>query len=308
MAGPRDAPQRRNLRERAASANTLAMPAFESAIAYAERVRAIAAQRERLQRTALSPERWDRHSPSYRFDPHREPDGNFSILSGYFEPDDDVVEVGGGAGRIGLPLALQCRSLTNVEPSGGMGEQFLACARDAGIANAKLVQSRWPAPTHIEGDVALTVDVTYFISDIVPFIDALHASARRRAIVMIWSVPPPSWNAALFRVVFQEDQVPAPGLRELLPVLWDMGILPDVRVLPEGFSWPEKEPRTRDDAAEFAVDQLDPLDREEAKRRVEAGFESLFRRDGGIYRPAWRPFSPGLIITWPTGGAVRTAP
>ena len=274
---------------------------MDAANAYADRVDAVQGQQSRLQRHPPDDTRWDRDAPGYRFDPLRVPEPNLQRLAAYLRPGDDLLEVGGGAGRIGLPLARQCRSVTNVESSAGMRAQFAAAARAAGIHNVRVVAGRWPLPVSSVVDIALTVDVTYFIRDIVPFVRALSAAAQRRVIISLWAVPPPARDAALFRLVFGEDQIPAPGHRELLPVLWEMGVLPEVRVLPESFTWPEPQPATRAAAMEFALDQVQPRDREVAGQRAEAHFEALFtREDTGAYRPLWRPNAPGLLITWAT--------
>ena len=274
---------------------------MDAANAYADRVDAVQAQRSRLQRHPPDDTRWDRDAPGYRFDPLRAPEPNLEQLASYLRPDDDVLEVGGGAGRIGLPLARQCRSVTNVEPSAGMRAQFAAAARAAGIHNVRVVAGRWPLPVSSPVAVALTVDVTYFIRDIVPFVRALSAAAQRRVIISLWAVPPPARDAALFRLVFGEDQIVAPGHRELLPVLWEMGVLPEVRVHPESFTWPEPQPATRAAAIQFALDQMQPRDREASGRRVEEHFDALFASEStGAYRPLWRPSAPGLLITWAT--------
>ena len=51
----------------------------------------------------------------------------------------------------------------------------------------------------------------------------------------VWSVPPPNQSAAIFQLVYGEEQEQSPGHRELLPVLWEMGILPEVQVLSASF-------------------------------------------------------------------------
>jgi hypothetical protein len=276
-------------------------PTRSAAYAYAARIDAVAEQRARLQGQVIDDSRWDRNAPSYRFDPHREPETNLRLLASYIEPDDEVIEVGGGAGRIALPLALQCAQVTNVEPSAGMRAEFESLAQEANIDNVHLMDSRWP-PGDIGpvGDLAMTEDVTYFIRDIVPFIEGLVAAARRRVIISIWAFPPPAWDAELWRVVFDEPQVGVPGHTDLLPVLWEMGILPDILMMPESFSWPERLPTTRDEAVQFALDQVSPLNRDEAADRVDAEFDDLFRLDGGVFRPCWRPDAPGMLITWET--------
>ena len=75
----------------------------------------------------------------------------------------------------------------------------------------------------IEGEIVLTCDVTYFVRNIVPFIEKMQLAARRRVMILVWSEPPPNRGADLFRRVYGEPLAPMPGHRELLPVLWDMG-------------------------------------------------------------------------------------
>ena len=173
----------------------------------------------------------------FRFDPRRELDPNLAALASYVQPGDVVVDVGGGAGRVSLPLALRCREVLTVEPSEGMAAEYEASRQEAGISNARRVPSGWMDATDVEGDVALTCDVTYFVRDIVPFLEKMQAVARRRVMILVWSEPPPNRGAGLFRRVYGEPLAPMPGHRELLPVLWDMGILPDVHVLPAPTWW-----------------------------------------------------------------------
>ena len=105
----------------------------------------------------------------------------------------------------------------------------------------------------IEGDVAVTCDVTYFVRDIVPFIERMQSVARRRVMICVWSEPPPNRGADLFRRVYGEPLSPMPGHRELLPVLWDMGVLPDVRVLPNPTWWEDWHHPTRAEALDSAI-------------------------------------------------------
>ena len=276
---------------------------MSAAADYTDRVHRVNAQRERLGLEAYTRERWGDAASGYRFDPRRALDRNLEILASYVDADDEVVDVGGGAGRIGLPLALRCRSLTNVEPSAGMARAFEEVASAATIGNARVVVSDWLSAEAVGGDLVITVDVTYFVAEIEPFLRKLASAARRRVLISTWALPPPARNASLFRVVHDEDQVSVPGHRELLGVLWEMGVLPDVRVLPDRFSWPESRqlPTTRDAAVEYALDEIGAADRALGAERVAAQFDTLFARAEDGYLPAWRRDGQGLLITWPTG-------
>ena len=238
----------------------------------------------------------------FRFDPHRELDPNLAALASHVLPGDVVVDVGGGAGRVSLPLALRCREVLTVEPSEGMAAEYEGSKREAGITNARRVPASWMDDHEIEGDVTLTCDVTYFVRDIVPFIEKMQAAARRRVMILVWSEPPPNRGADLFRRVYGEPLAPMPGHRELLPVLWDMGILPDVRVLPDPTWWEDWRYPTREEALDSVIfgrwSREDVRDR--ARQLFNEQFDELFAPDGDGYRAIWRQPMRELLITWET--------
>lgn len=91
---------------------------------YAARVDAILAQRTRLRGPQPPGDLFaglPADHPMLTSDPRRPLDPNLERIAAYIAPDDVVIDVGGGAGRISLPLALRCREVINVEPSGTMG-------------------------------------------------------------------------------------------------------------------------------------------------------------------------------------------
>ncbi len=269
---------------------------------YQAMIDAAAAQRRELGLSALDAARWSRHAPSYRFDPHRPLDPNLARLAELVRADDHVIDVGGGAGRIGLPLALRSRALTNVEPAPGMGEAFLALAAEAGIANASLVPAGW-LDANVEGDAVISVDVVYFVREIDEFVRKLDCAATRRAAIWIWSPTPPARNARLFEIAYAVEQARAPDHRELLPVLWEAGLLPEVRLLPEPFAWPEQAalPASAEEAVDFALGEVEAAEVTGAAARVAERLDELFTQEsGGHWRPNWRPHLQGLLITWET--------
>ena len=238
----------------------------------------------------------------FRFDPHRELDPNLAVLASYVLPDDVVVDVGGGAGRLSLPLALRCREVLTVEPSEGMAAEYEGSKAEAGITNARRIPAGWMEAEGVEGDVVLTCDVTYFVRDIVPFVEKMQEEARRRVIILVWSEPPPNRGANLFRRVYGEPLAPMPGHRELLPVLWDMGILPDVRVLPAPTWWEDWYHATREEALDSVIFGRWSREgiRDTARRIFDEQFGDLFAPDGDGYRAIWRQPMRELLITWET--------
>jgi SAM-dependent methyltransferase len=264
---------------------------------YRARIDAVQAQRDRLVAPSPGTDRWERMAKQFRMDPNRELDPNLAATAGFIEPDDVVLDIGGGAGRMSLPLALRCREVVNVEPSPAMCREFAESAAEGGITNARAVQTGWPA-AGISGDVSLVFNVTYFVREIVPFVESLLAASRRRVIIGVWSVPPPNGTAGLFEAAFGEPQEPVPNHEDLVPVLWEMGILPDVRVLPGEFRRGIPPLNTEDDAVRFALDSLEPRDRSTAETRVREAFPRLFRPGDAGFVPAWRRPSREMLITW----------
>lgn len=276
---------------------------------YAAMADAVEAQRARVLGNPPA-DRWSGpRARGFRQDPRRPLDPNLAAIAAYLSPDDVLVDVGGGAGRYGLPLALRSRELVNVEPSPGMAAEYEGSASEAGIHNARLVRADWLAANGVVGDVTLVCHVTYFVRDIVPFVRKLVEASRRRVIIDVVSVPPPNQTARLFQLVFGEPMALRPGYRELLPVLWEMGILPDVRVLPARFGRNVALPRTREQAAEQAVGALDGHGLPYVRAAVETLFDQLFQQTEEGFEPRYRQGSAAeMLITWEPSPAGRHAP
>jgi SAM-dependent methyltransferase len=267
---------------------------------YAARIDAANAQIDRL-RGVSQGDRWAGAARRFRADPLRELDPNLAILASYVEPGDVFVDVGGGAGRVCLPIARRCQAVINVDPSPAMQAEFEESAAAAGITNAHFVQAGWLEAEEVRGDVCLAANVTYFMRDIVPFIEKMERAAARRVLITVWSVPPPAMDSHLFKLVFGEEQVQAPGHRELLPVLWEMGILPDVRVLPGPWQDFLAGATTREQAITLAADRIWPGNADRARAPIAAHFDTLFAQTADGYRPLWRPSPREVLITWESG-------
>ena len=266
---------------------------------YAARVAAYDEQRHRL----LDRSGGDRYggdvATRFRADPHRDLDPNTAAIAALVGPEDTVIDVGGGAGRTGLALAARCRGVINVDPSPSMGQHFQESAAAAGLTNAQLIPSLWPPLEPLHADFVLTQNVTYFVRDIVPFLQAMQQAAHKRVAITVWSSPPPTREAALFPLVFGEPLALVPGHRELLPVLWEMDILPEVRLLPRPMTstffgaYP-----TREAAIDTVLGRLAPKDPEQARAALTAHFDEVFfTNDQGV---ALRipPNTRELLITW----------
>ncbi len=270
---------------------------MESADRYRRMIEAVDAQADRLQVPFDQEDRWEKMAGRFRVDPRRDLDPNMRAIAEYVQPGDVLVDVGGGAGRVCLPLASRCREVVNVEPSRAMGREFRESAAEVGITNARIVQAPW-MEAEVEGDLAVIANVTYFVADIVPFIEKLNREIRRRVIVCVWSTPPPMRNALLFEAAHGEPQARCPGHRELLDVLWDMGLLPDVRVLPGPFT--RHAAKSREAVIDGFLQDTMPRDPETCRARLEPRIAELTEQTESGYvgkRPA---AMREMLITWET--------
>lgn len=272
---------------------------------YAAQVDAVKEQLLRLHGEPQPDDSWGGAAASrFRYDPRRALDANLEAIASYVRSEDVVIDAGGGAGRVSLPMAFRCREVINVDSSEGMGEEFRESAAEAGITNARFVQSDWLEVEELQGDVIVTANVTYFVRDIVRFVSKLDGASRRRVVMNVWSVPPPNQRAPLFQLVYEEEQAEVPGYQQLLQVLWEMGILPDVQVQPGAFRAGEV-PKTSEEAVHQATQGrwLSPKDQDRGRKLIEQHFQELFESGPEGFRPLWQPETQELLITWEKKGA-----
>jgi SAM-dependent methyltransferase len=173
---------------------------------------------------------WEPLSPFFKADPHRTDDPEVERLAQEVHPSTTLLDVGGGAGRFALPLALRCHHVTVVEPSPVMGESLRHLAAEAGIENVTLVAKRWEEAEVEPVDIVLSAHVIYMIADIRPFVLKLVKHARQKVCMPTFMRPPMSRFAPFWPRVHGEDKQEVPGAAEFMQVLWEMGIYPHLEM------------------------------------------------------------------------------
>lgn len=281
---------------------------------YAQRVDAVLAQRTRLRGPQPSGDLFAGLPPDHPLmmaDPRRPLDPNLAAIAAYIETDDVIVDVGGGAGRISLPLALRCREVINVDPSAAMIAGFKANAAQAGIANVRVIEADWRAVDPPVGSLALVNHVLYLTREIVPFIRKLERAGARRVVITVNNPPPPSWNRVLFRLVYGEEEEIVPGHVELANALWEIGIPLDIRTLPMPNARVFVPTPSRDAAIDLAISRfggdqwanwpLGPALEGRVRRVVTERFDELFASGSDGFVP--RYITPGreVLLTWQPG-------
>src|SRR5260370_37501838 len=110
--------------------------------AWGERVRANAAQVERYREQAP---RADHYAPlvqNFQLDPRRQGDPTVDALLALARPDETWLDVGSGAGRYALPLALRVREVLALDASRGLLHGLRPGLAEPGIANVPPVAVR----------------------------------------------------------------------------------------------------------------------------------------------------------------------
>ena len=262
---------------------------------------------QRARTTGPRPDAWAGCAQSFKADPRRELDALLAKIASHLRADDTLIDVGGGAGRMSLPLALRCRQVINIDPSAAMHDVFDSAASEAGIGNARFVQSGWLEAEGIEGDVALVAHVTYFVPKIVPFLEKLNKAARRRVVIAMRTVPPPNQVAPLFHAVHNEELAPVPGPKELLAVLDELGIhAATIDVGPAAAPSTAPVARTRADAMRIEIESatragwLKEHESDRLRRFIDDQFDELFVSTDQGFRRSIAAAARDVLVTWET--------
>jgi SAM-dependent methyltransferase len=146
------------------------------------------------------------------------------------DPPGSVLDVGAGAGAACIPLLPRTTALTAVDSDAEM-LALLAERASALAGKVRLVPGTWPAAASesAPADLVTCFNVVYNAPDILPFLAALTASARRLVVVeMTAEHPMVSMNALWIR--FHGLRRPTgPTAEDLLRILNAMGIQPGHR-------------------------------------------------------------------------------
>jgi len=242
---------------------------------------------------------WSTLAERFRDDPFRTDDAIVNALVAWLTTGSTVLDVGGGAGRYALPLALKSKHVTVVDPSPSMLDVLRRAAEEAKIANVSAIEANWEDAYVEPADLVLCANVVYGVADIEPFVRRLAEHARSRVAIVLYMDAPLSRMSALWNAVHEEKRLDMPGLPELLPVLWEMGIYPNVEMAP-----PAGGPRSLPNM-ETAIAMarhflyIAPGSDKEARLREVAPRFVIDTPDGVAIQPASE--RPQGIVWWRTG-------
>ncbi len=209
-------------------------PADLVELAWADRVRRNREQVDRRREVPDAPDFYGPVTSLFRADPRRTDDPTLDALLALARPGDTWLDIGAGAGRYALPLALRVREVVAVEPSDGMRAALAELMAEHGIANVRSIADRWP-PTPgspgdgLAGDVALIAHLGYDIESIGPFLDAMERAADRACAAVLMDRQPSSIADPFWPPIHGEERVALPALSEFVELLEARGRQPRVQ-------------------------------------------------------------------------------
>jgi SAM-dependent methyltransferase len=220
--------------------------------AWSARVRANAEQVERMREAADPADFYGPTATFFRADPRRRDEPLLDDLLALARRDETWLDIGAGAGRYALPLALAVSEVVAVEPSPGMAAALREGMVEGGIANVRVVEGGWPPAEPTTGvpiadpphaDVAMIAHLGYDIERLEPFLRAMERAARRLCVAVLMERAPASVADPFWPIVHGEERIPLPALGEFVAVLGALGRPFEVRLH-------ERAPRTYESADE----------------------------------------------------------
>jgi len=270
---------------------------------WSERVRANADQVDRFREV---PDGADFYAPVtglFRADPRRTDEPVLELLLELVEPGETWLDIGAGAGRYALPIALALAPsggrVIALDASPGMLDALLEIQSEHGVTDVEVVETRWPPSDgeleRFACDVALIAHVGYDIDGIGPFVDAMESVAARLCVAVLMERQPASIADPCWPPVHGESRVPLPALPEFLELLRARARVPDVQMT-------ERSPRwfaSPDELEGFVRRQLWVERGSEADARFQAALDELLVRDeaGRIGLLGQRALPIG-VVTW----------
>ena len=139
--------------------------------------------------------------------------------------------MGGGAGRLALPLSLSREAVTVVDSSKSMLAELKDSCKEAKIENVASVFGLWEDAVIDIHEGALCSHVTYGIENIGKFLENVNQYASKRVVIIAFMKSPQAHLENLWREVHEEERVHLPGVPELMDVLWQLEIAPELSII-----------------------------------------------------------------------------
>ena len=128
-------------------------------------------------------------------------------------------------------LALPGNERIKSNSSKSMLEELRKSCDEANIQNVEPVFTLWEEAVVQVHEGALCSHVTYGIEDIEKFLINANRYASKHVVIVAFMKSPQAHLGILWEAVHGEKRVHLPGVPELMDVLWQMGLTPELSVL-----------------------------------------------------------------------------
>jgi len=220
-------------------------------------------------------------------------------------PDDLILDVGAGTGRHALPLARQVRTVFAVDPSPAMLHFLREDAEAEGLRNVEVIEGSWPevADRVPSADIAISAHVLYPIEDVVGFLQALDAQARRLCALQLMVWQPWFDQVGLWEGMHGQPRLPQPTYIDALNLLHQLGCYASVEI---GWIETQRQFDSLDEAVERFAETVAVGEAPELRRRLrDALAERLEAAPGGRLTLPSRRYP--IATVWWEAGALRTS-
>ena len=151
-------------------------------------------------------------------------DSTLSFLRTHLSPDSSVLDLGGGAGRLSIPLAQKNHAVTIVDSSKAMIMSADKHYKYLGLKNVSTYHSPWEEFENNKYDYIICAHVIYGVANIKKFIEKIKSSINRNAIIIMYNNYPQSHISDIWELYYQEQRINLPGITELRDVIEELDI------------------------------------------------------------------------------------
>ena len=269
----------------------------ETGIAWQKTVEDEHAQSDRIREESASDDFW--RPVAHRFVPLKkgEPsqDDTVERLAELITPEQTVLDVGAGGGRLAIPLAEHCAHATAVEPSEAMREQLMATAEAWDVRNIEVVASRWEEAVVEPHDLVVCAHVVYTVTGIEGFVRKLTSKARRTVALISFERPATATYLPLWSYVHGEERIELPTLPQIEKLLPAMGIDHQKKSLQE---WAPRPFKSRDQALAECQARLFVKPGSEKSEMLSGVLDDSLESVEGGFRLKWAEPHRPVIICW----------
>lgn len=205
-------------------------------------------------------------------------------------PEASVLDIGAGSGAWVSLMAEQARQVTAIDPSPSMLAALRERVLREGLSNVAIVEGCWPEVRVEPHDVVFCSHAMYGAADLPAFISAMQEVAQKCVIMLIRA---PKHNGLMSQAMELVCGQPydSPNYQIAMPILWEMGIFPNV-LMEEEHLWKPWAHPSLEDALKEMKSRLGLFDSSEWDEKLLALLSKNLRFENQEY-------------IWP--GGVRTA-